>query len=219
MPAGAFEFQATLSNRMRADCLIRLPDPPGSVVVDAKFPLESWRSLSESDDEAVRETAARAFRTDMLKHVTDIASKYLIPGETADTALLFLPSEAVYAAVHADFPDIVEKSFKKRVMIVSPTTFMATLHTMRAVMRDARMREQAHVIQREVGLLSEDVRRLDSRVGNLQRHFDQAGEDVRQIRISADKVVRRAERIEDAQVETVETDGAAGEPARLPAAS
>lgn len=200
MPPSAFELQATLSSGARADCLIKLPSPPGSVVVDSKFPLENWRAYSEAEDAPARETAARAFRADVLRHVATIAGKYLIPGETAETALMFLPSEAVYATLHADFPEIVDKSFRQRVMIVSPTTFMATLHTMRAVMRDARLREQAHVIQREVALLGDDVARLDDRVGKLQRHFGQAEEDVRQIRISTDKVTKRADRINEVHV-------------------
>lgn len=201
MPPDSFEFQCSLSNNARVDCLIKLPSPPGSVAVDAKFPLESWRAYSEADDAGAKDAASRQFKADVLKHVKDIAAKYLIPGETADSALMFLPSEAVYATLHADFPDVVERAFKARVMIVSPTTFMATLHTMRAVMRDARLREQAHVIQKEVSLLADDVGRLDDRVAKLQKHFDQANEDVRQIRISTEKVVRRAERIEEAPVE------------------
>ncbi len=200
LPPSAFEFQCTLSNGSRADCLIKLPAPPGSVAIDAKFPLENWRIYHESQDPAERETAARALRSDVLKHVKAIAEKYLIPGETSDTALMFLPSEAVYATLHADFPDIVDKSFRQRVMIVSPTTFMATLHTMRAVMRDARIREQAHVIQREVTILADDVGRLDDRVAKLQKHLGQSEEDIRMIRVSTEKVVKRAERIEEVQL-------------------
>ena len=201
MPPKSFDFQVTLSTGVRLDCLIRLPNPPGSVAVDAKFPLEDWRAYSEADDPAAKETAGRMLKAAVLKHLKDIASKYLISGETADTALMFLPSEAVYATLHAEFPDVVEQSFKHRVMIVSPTTFMATLHTMRAVMRDAQMREQAHVIQKEVGLLAEDMGRLDDRVEKLQRHFDQANEDVRQIRVSTDKVKMRSTRITEAELD------------------
>jgi len=206
MSPDAFEFQWTLSNGSRVDCLIKLPSPPGSVAVDAKFPLEGWRAYSEAEDADARNIAARGFKASVLKHIKDISSKYLIPGETADSALMFLPSEAVYATLHADFPDVIERGFRARVMIVSPTTFMATLHTMRAVMRDARLREQAHIIQKEVALLGDDVGRLDDRVEKLQRHFEQASEDVRQIRISTDKVVRRADRIEEAPVENPSSD-------------
>jgi DNA recombination protein RmuC len=201
MPARSYEFQATLSRGVRVDCLIRLPNPPGPVAVDAKFPLEDWRAYSEAEDPSSKETAARAFKASVLKHVKDIAAKYLIPGETADTALMFLPSEAVYATLHAEFPDVVEQGFRVHVMIVSPTTFMATLHTMRAVMRDAQMREQAHVIQKEVAYLAKDVERLDERVGKLQKHFDNASEDVRQIRISTEKVKARSDRIVEAELE------------------
>ncbi len=200
LPPNAFGFQETLGNGARVDCLIKLPNPPGPVAVDAKFPLEAWRAYAQADDAALRETAARALRTDVTRHLKAIAEKYLIAGETADTALMFVPSEAVYATIHADFPDLIDKSFKARVMIVSPTTFMATLNTMRAVMKDARMREQTHVIQREVGLLGEDVARLDVRVEKLQTHFDQASRDVKDIRTSTDKITRRAQRIDEAQL-------------------
>lgn len=206
LPASAYEFQYTLSNNSRVDCLIKLPNPPGSIAVDSKFPLEASRAYAEAEDDAARQAAGRALKTAMSKHVKDIAEKYAIPGETADVTLLFLPSEAVYATLHAEFPDVIEASFKAKVMIVSPTTFMATLNTMRAVMKDARMREAAGVIQREVATLGQDVSRLDERVGRLQNHFRQADEDIRQIRISTDKVVKRAERIEEVQLEDVEAD-------------
>ncbi len=201
MPPRSYDFQYTLSTGARVDCLIRLPNPPGPVAVDAKFPLEDWRAYSEAPDQASKETAARGFKAAVLKHVKDIAAKYLIVGETADTALMFLPSEAVYATLHAEFPDLVEAGFKHRVMIVSPTTFMATLHTMRAVMRDAQMREQAHIIQKEVGLLAEDVVRLDERVEKLQTHFEQANRDVKEIRTSTDKVKKRSDRIIEAELD------------------
>lgn len=200
LPPGAYAFQAGLSNGRRADCLLKLPNPPGPIVIDAKFPLESWHALRDAPDEAGRQLATRAFAADVLRHVRDIAEKYVIPGETAESALMFLPSEAIYAELHASFPDVVEKSYRARVWIVSPTTLMATLNTVRAVLKDARMREQAGVIQAEVGRLMEDVKRLDARVGKLAAHFGQTAEDVRQIQISTDKVVRRAERIEEVQV-------------------
>ena len=136
----------------------------------------------------------------MLKHVRDIAEKYIVPGETADSALMFLPSEALYAELHASLPAVVQEAFRRKVWIVSPTTLMATLNTVRAVLKDARMREQAHVIQAEVGKLLDDVDRLDDRVGKLDRHFGQAAEDIRQIRISTDKVTKRGERIKEVEV-------------------
>ena len=200
LPPSAYEFQATLGNGRRADCLLKLPNPPGAIVVDAKFPLESYRALREASDDAGRTQAGRAFQAAVMKHVKDIAERYIVPGETAESALMFLPSEAVYAELHAGFPDTVERSHRARVWIVSPTTLMATLNTIRAVLKDANMREQAGVIQAEVSRLLSDVGRLDDRVAKLQRHFEQSGEDVRQIRISTDKITRRGEAIEEIHV-------------------
>jgi DNA recombination protein RmuC len=195
LPPSAYDFQATVGDGRRADCLIKLPNPPGAIVVDAKFPLESYHALRNADDDQARAAARRAFRDAILKHVGDIAERYIVPGETAESALMFLPAEAVYAELHANFPEVVERSYRKRVWIVSPTTLMATLNTVRAVLKDAHMREQAGVIQHEVVEMLEDVGRLDKRVGNLNRHFDQAADDLRQIRTSADKITRRGERI------------------------
>lgn len=200
LPPSAYDLQVTLGNNARADCVLRLPNPPGSIAIDAKFPLESYRALREAKDEAAQVQARRAFSADVMKHVRDIAEKYIVPGETAESALMFLPSEAVYAELHANFRNVIEDSFRRRVWIVSPTTLMATLNTVRAILKDARMREQAGVIQIEVQKLFDDVNRLDERVGNLQKHFNQIGEDVRQIRISTDKVTKRAERIDEIQL-------------------
>lgn len=197
LPPNAYDFQKTLSNKSRVDALIHLPNSEGSVAVDSKFPLESWRALNEDPNDQL---AGRRFRGDVLRHIDDIASKYLIFGETHEIAMLFLPSEAVYAELHAKFPDVIEQGFRKKVMVVSPTTFMATLHTMRAVMKDAAMREQSHIIQKEVGLMAKDVTLLDNRVEALQRHFGQASEDVRKIRISTEKITKRADKIE--QIDT-----------------
>jgi DNA recombination protein RmuC len=201
LPPSAYQFQATLSNGKRVDCLIKLPNPPGPIAIDAKFPLESYRALRNAADEAARQAAARSFGTDIMTHVRDIADKYSVPGETAEWTLMFLPSEAVYAEVHANFPEVVEKARRAKVGIVSPTTMMAILNTVRAVLKDVRMREQAGVIQIEVRTMMEDVLRLDDRVAKLQRHFELAYEDMRQIRISTEKVTRRAERIEDVELE------------------
>ncbi len=201
LPPSAYEFQATLSNGRRVDCLLKLPNPPGPIAVDAKFPLESYLALRQATDDKARGLARRAFGNDILKHVNDIAERYIIPGETAESALMFLPSEAVYAELHAELPEIVARSYQRRVWIVSPTTLMALLTTIRAVMKDVQMREQADLIQIEVQRMLQDVRRLDTRVGNLQRHFDQANEDLRQIRITTEKVDKRAERIDALQLE------------------
>ena len=200
LPPSAYRFQAPLGDGRRVDCLLELPNPPGSIAIDAKFPLESFHALRAARDDAERVAAGRAFSTAILKHVRDIAEKYIVPGETAESALMFLPSEAIYAELHANFPDVVEKSFRAKVWIVSPTTLMATLNTVRAVLKDARMREQAGLIQKEVRTLLDDIGRLDDRVAALDKHFGQAAEDIRQIRISTDKVVKRADRIEAVQL-------------------
>lgn len=213
LPPGAFELQATLSNGRRADCLIRLPNPPGPIAIDAKFPLEGWRALRTAADETARAQAARAFAADLQKHIDDIAGKYIIPGETAESALMFLPSEAVYAELHSNFGAVVEAAHRRRVWIVSPTTLMATLTTVRAVLKDARMREQAHVIQRQVGLLVGDVRRLEERVENLKKHFGQAEKDLKEIDVSAGKIVRKAGQIEELQFEDEGTPAIAPAPA------
>lgn len=200
LPPSAYTLQATLGNGRRADCIIKLPNPPGPIVVDAKFPLESYRALRSAKDETKRSLAGRSFSQDILKHVTDISERYILSGETAESALMFLPAEAVYAELHANFPTIVEQSFRRRVWIVSPTTLMATLNTVRAILQDAQIREHANVVQREVQSLLRDISRLDERVSKLHRHFDQAGDDMRQIRISTDKVMKRGENIENIQI-------------------
>ena len=219
LPPSLYDFQVTLGNGKRADCLIRLPKPPGDMVIDAKFPLESYRALVEATDDDTRLRARRAFAADVLKHVHDIRDRYIVPGETAEQALMFLPAEAVYMELHTSCLDVVEKSRKARVIIVSPTTLWATLNTLRAVLKDAQMREQAGVIQQEVEKMLGDVGRLDKRVGNLQRHFDQAGEDIRAIRISSDKVMGRGERIQEMELgdetEVTELAAAAAEVPRL----
>ena len=201
LPPNGYSFQATLSNGKRVDALIHLPSGQGDVAIDSKFPMEAWRRLTEADNTPMEAQAARDFKRDMLVHIKAVSEKYLIFGETHDIALLFLPSEAVYAELHANFPDVIEKGFSEKVMIVSPTTFMATLHTMRAVMKDAAMREQAHIIQREVGLMAKDVTLLDDRVAKLQTHFNQTGEDIRKIRISTEKITKRADKIEALEME------------------
>lgn len=197
LPPTAYEFQSVLSNGKRADCLIKLPNPPGSVVVDAKFPLTAYRNMLNSGDDSERSTYAKQLGMDVKKHVRDISERYIIPGETADSALMFLPSEAVYAELHAHHPAIIEASYKARVYIVSPTTMMATLTTVRAILRDVEMRKQAGVIQKEVGTMLTDVGRLSDRVSNLRKHFDQANRDIDQIEMSAGKVQTRGTRIHE----------------------
>lgn len=206
LPPSAYEFQSTLSNSKRADGLIKLPNPPGHIVVDSKFPLESYNALRNAEDDAARIAAARDFKQAVKKHIKDISERYIIPGETAESALMFLPSEAVYAELHANFIDLIEESYKSRVWIVSPTTLMATLNTVRAILKDVAMREQAHLIQAEVAKMMGDIGRLQSRVDNLQRHFGQAEKDLREIGTSATKILRSGEKIEDVQLEDVDVD-------------
>jgi DNA recombination protein RmuC len=200
LPAASFELQAALGSG-RVDCLIRLPHPPGPIAVDAKFPKEAYDALREASGEAAILVARRAFAADIRRHVLAIAEKYIVAGVTAESALMFVPSEAIYAELHANFANVVEESHRRRVWIVSPTTLMATLTTIRAILRDVQMREQAGAIQKEVGLLVADVKRLDERVGRLQRHFEQTGEDFRQVRLSAESILRHGQRIEAIQIE------------------
>ena len=197
LPQDSFTMQATLSNGRRADCIIHLPNPPGPIAIDSKFPLEAYEAMRRASTEADLAEAARQFRTALRKHIKDISEKYIIEGETADGALMFLPSEAVYAEIHANFPDLVRESFAARVWIVSPTTCMATLNTMRAILKDARMRAQAGSIRRELGLLYQDVDRLGTRVENLDRHFGQAAKDLSEIKVSSEKAGRRARRLDN----------------------
>ena len=204
LPAESYKWQPTLSNGKRADCLIDLPNPPGPIVIDSKFPLEAYEAMRAADSDFELKEAVRQMKTAVRKHINDIAEKYILDGETADGALMFLPSEAVYAELHASFPDIVREGFDKRVWIVSPTTCMATLNTMRAILKDARMREQAGAIRRELSLLFKDVDRLGDRVGNLDRHFGQAAKDIADIRISADKAGKRARRLDNFDFEEIE---------------
>lgn len=207
LPPSAYAFQATLGNGRRADCLLQLPNPPGAIAIDSKFPLESYEALRNAgSDDAQITLARRAFMVDVRRHVQDIAQRYIIPGETAESALMFLPSEAVYAELHANCRGVVEDSYKARVWIVSPTTLMATLNTVRAVLKDVRMREQASIIQAEVGKMMEDVLRLDKRVVSLETHFDQARRDIEQIRTSSTKILGRGEKIGELELEEAERE-------------
>ena len=210
LPADAYRMQATLSNGRRADCLIHLPNPPGPIVIDAKFPLEAYEALRRAqaaqNQRAVTE-AAQLLRSAVRQHIRAISERYIIEGETADGALMFLPSEAVYAELHANFTDVVREGFAAKVWIVSPTTCMATLNTMRAVLKDARMREQAGAIRAQLAALYGDIERLSTRVGNLDRHFVMAAKDIEEIKISAEKAGRRAKRLDNFDFEELAPDG------------
>ncbi|MBP9184316.1 MAG: DNA recombination protein RmuC [Fuscovulum sp.] len=206
LPKDAYTMQATLTNGRRADCLIHLPNPPGPIVIDAKFPLEAYEALRRADTPRAQQEAGQLLRSAVRTHLKAIAERYILDGETADGALMFLPSEAVYAELHANFPDVVREGFALKVWIVSPTTCMATLNTMRAVLKDARMREQAGAIRKELALLYADVDRLSDRVGNLDRHFSQAAKDIEEIKTSSDKAARRARRLDNFDFEDLAPD-------------
>jgi len=209
LPSDAYTMQATLSNARRADCLVHLPNPPGPIVIDSKFPLEAYEALRRADTPAQILEAQRNMRASVRAHIRAIADRYIIEGETADGALMFLPSEAVYAELHANFPELVRDGFALKVWIVSPTTCMATLNTMRAVLKDARMREQAGAIRKELGMLYADVDRLGTRVESLDRHFGQASKDIDDIKISAEKAGKRARRLDNFDFEELAPDDAA----------
>jgi len=209
LPPSAFEFQATLSNRTRPDCLVRLPGDARGLVIDAKFPLEGFTSFREAKSDEARARAAAKVRNDMLVHVKDIAEKYLIPGETQDIAMLFVPAESIYADLAEHFDDIVQKAHRARIVIVSPSLLTLAIQVMQTLVRDARIREEARVIQVEVQKLLEDVSRLDSRVAKLDAHFRQAQDDVMQIRVSTEKIVKRGERIESLEFEDGDADARA----------
>ena len=196
LPSGSYAFQHTLNNGKRPDCAIFLPNDERPLIIDAKFPLEAITALHDARSEAEREIAARRVRADVTRHFTDIAERYLVPGETQDLALMFVPSESVYAELHDGFDDLIQKAYRSSVVLVSPSLLMLAIQVMQQIQKDARMREAAHEIRTEVGHLMQDVTRLHERVLNLQKHFGQANEDVAQILISADKVAKRAGRIE-----------------------
>jgi DNA recombination protein RmuC len=196
LPPDSFTMQATLSNGKRADCLIHLPNPPGPIVIDSKFPLEAYEALRQAGDERVVAAARQQFRAAVRTHIKAISEKYILEGETADGALMFLPSEAVYAELHANFTDLVQASFAARVWIVSPTTCMATLNTMRAILKDARMREQAGAIRTALRQLHRDMEIVCERVDKLNGHFGQARADLEGIGIAAERAGKRAARLD-----------------------
>lgn len=196
LPPGAYEFQATLSTGKRPDAVVRLPGDHRLLVIDAKFPLESFTDLKSATDDDARRIAAQRVRQDVGRHLRDIAERYFVPGETQDLALLFVPSESIYADIAEHFEDVVQKAHRARILLVSPSLMMMAVQVLQGLVRDARVREQAHLIQSEVRRLLDDVRRLRERVGKLDQHFRQAQEDIVQIGTSADKIVSRGDRID-----------------------
>jgi len=201
LPSFAYQMQAMLLNGKQVDCLIKLPDPPGPISVDAKFPLKAYQELLAADNQIDRDKAGKQLANDTKKHIKDIAEKYVGQAidddtSTAENALMFIPSEAVYGELHANHPSVIAESHRRKVYLVSPTTLMATLTTVRAILRDVEMRKQASVIQREVSVLLTDIGRLNTRVSSLDRHFDQAARDIEDIKKSSTKIVSRGDKIE-----------------------
>ncbi len=210
MPEGSFELQKTLSNGTRVDCLLYLPEPTGNVAIDAKFPLESFQRMSDPDQpDSERDKATRQFKQDIKKHINDIADKYLIAGETAEGAVMFLPAEAIFAEIHAHFQDLVEEAQRRRVWLVSPTTLMAVLTTARAVLKDEATRKQVHIIQDHLRRLSEDFGRFQTRMDKLETHVRQAHDDVKQVNVSAKKITSRFRSIDKVELPEPEEGGEA----------
>jgi DNA recombination protein RmuC len=196
MPKDSFAFQHTLTNGRRPDCVIFLPDKR-PLCIDAKFPLEAVTALHDARSDEERKFATQRLRADVMKHVTDIADKYLIPGETQDTALMFVPSESVYAEIHDGFDDVIQKAYRARVVLVSPSLLMLAIQVMQQILKDAQMRDAADQVRTEVMNMMGDVERLRDRVSKLGSHFDQVSEDVRQVLISVNKIGKRAAKIEE----------------------
>ncbi|HEX3938827.1 MAG TPA: DNA recombination protein RmuC [Xanthobacteraceae bacterium] len=200
LPMGCYEFQHTLSNRLRPDCVIFMPDNR-PLVVDSKFPLEAVTAFRDAKSDDERKLAAARVRQDVIKHVGDIAQKYLLPGETQDMAFMFVPSESVYAELHEEFDDVVQKAFRAKIVIVSPSLLMLAIQLVRQNQKDARMREAADQIRDEVGRLVKDVGLLGDRVRKLQTHFNQATEDIRLSVVSIEKIESRGERITQVELQ------------------
>lgn len=200
LPSSAYEFQATLSNGSRVDCLIRLPGPPGNIPIDSKFPLEAYRAIQSAESETENKNAHRDFSKDVSIHIKNIAERYIIPNET-DWAIMFLPSEAIFAELNSNFPNMVEEAQRRRVGFTSPSTLMALVNTVGSILKDGRMKEQAGLIQKQVELMLNDVRLLDERVGKLTTHFRQAGEDIDGIATSSGRITDRGQKIKDVQLE------------------
>jgi DNA recombination protein RmuC len=202
LPEQSFKLQHTLSNGKVADCVLFLPDPTGNVVIDSKFPLESYRTMMDLEQgELERKTAQRQFKVDIKKHINDISDKYLIDNETADGAIMFIPAEAIFAEIHGHQSELVDYANKKRVWLASPTTLMAILTTARSVLKDEATRSQIHIIQAHLSHLSQDFDRFKGRFSNLAKHIDQAASDVKQIHTSADKISSRFEKIEQVDIQ------------------
>lgn len=205
LPEQHFSLQHTLSNGKRADCVLFLPEPTGSMVVDAKFPLESYQRLGNDLSDIERHAVQQQFRKDIKKHIQDIATKYIISGETADGAIMFIPAEAIFAEIHAHYPELVQASYQAKVWLTSPTTMMAVLTTIRSVIKDDATRQQMHVIQQHLQALSVDFSRFQKRMNGLQRHIELANKDVQEVNVSARKITARFDKIEQVELSTEES--------------
>ncbi len=200
LPKTSYSFQATLSNGKRPDCLINLPNQAAKIVVDAKFPLEGFRAWQEARNEQEAKHAKAQIRTSVKKHIQDIDEKYFIPGETQDTAIMFVPSEYIFVEIHENFDDLIQVSHRKRVFIASPNMLMLAIQTIQSILKDAKMREQAHLIQHEVAKMMEDMQRLDKRVGKLSKHFRLIENDIEDIQKSTTKIFRKGQRIDSLEL-------------------
>lgn len=208
LPPHHFQMQYTLSNGKRADCMLFLPQPSGNLVIDAKFPLETYQKWISHNDPSQKKAFQQQFRQDLQKHIKDIAEKYIIPGETSDGAVMFIPAEAIFAEMHANFPEVIQLAQRLRVWPVSPTTLMAVLTTARAVLKDDATRKQVHIIQQHLHALAADFSRFETRMEKLSKHIDQAHQDVGEVATSAKKITQRFHKIESVELEHQEQMGA-----------
>jgi DNA recombination protein RmuC len=207
MPANHYSLQYTLSNQKRADCILFLPDPTGNIVIDAKFPLETYQRLVATEVTSVeRKSLQQQFRQDLQKHIKDIAEKYIIPNETADGAVMFIPAEAIFAEVHSNYPEVIAMAQRLNVWLVSPSTLMAVLTTARAVLKDDATRKQVHIIQKHLQALSDDFQRFERRMDKLTKHIDLAHQDVNEVNTSAKKITQRFQKIESVELEAHELE-------------
>ncbi|HAT7960039.1 TPA: DNA recombination protein RmuC [Legionella pneumophila] len=202
LPSASYQMQYTLSNQKRADCVLFLPEPTGNIVIDAKFPLETYQRLINSDALSTdRKSLQQQFRQDIQKHIKDIAEKYIVPNETTDGAMMFIPTESIFAEIHANYPDLIAMSQKLKVWLVSPSTLMAVLTTARAVLKDDATRKQVHIIQKHLQALANDFQRFEKRMDKLSKHIDLAHQDVNEVNTSAKKITSRFQKIESVDIE------------------
>lgn len=207
IPGAHYQMQYTLSNQKRADCILFLPDPTGNIVIDAKFPLETYQRLINTDAVSVeKKSLQQQFRQDIQKHIKDIAEKYIIPNETTDGAMMFIPAESIFAEIHANYPDLISMSQRMKVWLVSPSTLMAVLTTAKAVLKDDATRKQVHIIQKHLHALADDFQRFEKRMDKLSKHIDLAHQDVTEVNTSAKKITSRFQKIESVEIELDELE-------------